>query len=182
MKKIKGKRKKRKDKRFKIKDCEILLFYRCREKETILLIVMMMFSFFIHIQAQTGDDTLQVEEFSKKSPTGAVIRSALLPGLGQWYNGQKLKALVVLGGELALAGNAIYYNQMAVQSVTYDEGEFYRDLRGRFIWWFAGIYLLNLLDAYVDAYLWDFDTGPDLSMHRSVMGEKTIWMTFTVVY
>ena len=111
------------------------MFYCCREKVSIILYVMMILFLRSEIQAQTESDTVQIMEPKVKSTTGAVIRSALLPGLGQWYNDQKLKALIVLGGELALAGNAIYYNQMAVKSSTYDEGEFYRDLRGRFIWW-----------------------------------------------
>ncbi len=157
------------------------MFYHCREKETTLLFMIMTFFFVSSILAQVENDAIQLVGSPKKSPTGAVIRSALLPGLGQWYNDQRLKALVVLGGELALAGNAIYYNQMAVKSSTYDEGEFYRDLRGRFIWWFAGIYLLNLLDAYVDAYLWDFDTGPDLSMHP-MKDERVMWMTFSLAF
>lgn len=155
------------------------MFYCCPKKEIVLLFIILIFSLSSSIRAQAENDTIQVVGSKVKSPTGAVIRSALLPGLGQWYNDQKLKALIVLGGELALAGNAIYYNQMALKSSTYDEREFYRDLRGRFIWWFAGIYLLNLLDAYVDAYLWDFDTGPDLSIQQDMAGEKRVWMTIT---
>ncbi len=128
----------------------------------------------IRIWAQTESDTLQIAKPKAKSPVGAVVRSALIPGLGQWYNEQKLKAALVLGGELALAGNAVYYNQMAVKSRTDDEGEFYRNIRSRFIWWIAGVYFLNLLDAYVDAHLWDFDTGPDLSMKEN---GRTFWIT-----
>ena len=99
-----------------------------------------------------------------KSPRGAVLRSALIPGWGQWYNGQKLKALLVLGVELGLAGNSVYFNQLAVQSTTDWEREFYQNNRSQYLWWFLGVYLLNLLDAYVDAHLWDFAAGPDLSM------------------
>lgn len=157
-------------------------YERHLERRGIYFTVFSLFFLTTRIWAQADVDTIQVVETKVKSPTGAVIRSALLPGLGQWYNEQKLKGLIVLGGELALVGNAVYYNQMAVKSTTFDEGEFYRDLRGRFIWWFVGIYLLNLLDAYVDAYLWDFDTGPDLSLREDQEGERTIWMTFRLTY
>lgn len=43
----------------------------------------------------------------------------------------------------------------------------YRRYRDLSILVTAGVYLLNLLDAYVDAELFDFDISPDLSMHIS---------------
>jgi hypothetical protein len=93
----------------------------------------------------------------------AVLRSALIPGWGQWTNRQRFKALIVFTGELALAGNAVYLNQMAVRSDREVDRQFYRDNRSRSLWAFFAVYLLNLLDAYVDANLLGFDTGPDLS-------------------
>ncbi len=122
--------------------------------------------FVSRVQAQEKADPLNVPMPETKSPTVAVIRSALLPGWGQWYNGQKWKALLVFGGEAALVGNAVYYNQQVAKSTTDDDRRFYRDVRGRFLWWFLAVHLLNVLDAYVDAHLWDFDTGPDLSIRR----------------
>ena len=122
--------------------------------------------FISRVQAQGKADSLNVPMPETKSPTVAMIRSALLPGWGQWYNDQKWKALLVFGGEAALVGNAIYYNQQVANSTSDDERRFYRDVRGRFLWWFLAVHLLNVLDAYVDAHLWDFDTGPDLSLRQ----------------
>jgi hypothetical protein len=51
---------------------------------------------------------------------------------------------------------------MALRSKTPEEREFFRNNRNLSIWWFVGVYFLNLMDAYVDAQLWHFDTGPDL--------------------
>jgi len=121
--------------------------------------------FVSRVQAQEKADSLDVPMLETKSPTVAMIRSALLPGWGQWYNDQKWKALLVFGGEAALVGNAIYYNQRVAESTTDDERRFYRDVRGRFLWWLLAVHLLNVLDAYVDAHLWNFDTGPDLSFY-----------------
>jgi hypothetical protein len=108
----------------------------------------------------TAADSVKVRT---KSPKAAMLRSAVLPGWGQWTNGQKIKSLLVLGGELGLIGNAYYQNRAALRSKSFDEGEFYRNNRSQSIWWFAGLYFLNLADAYVDAELWSFDAGPNLS-------------------
>ncbi|MBN1779958.1 hypothetical protein JW948_02435 [bacterium] len=97
-----------------------------------------------------------------QSTTGAMLRSALMPGWGQAYNHQWLKALMVLGAESGLAGNAVYMNRKALVSQTDDEREFYRHNRNTFVWWFAAVYMLNILDAYVDAHLFQFDVGPVL--------------------
>jgi hypothetical protein len=91
------------------------------------------------------------------------MRSAVLPGWGQWTNGQKLKSVLVFGAELALAGNAAYQNRLVQRSRSDDEREFYKNNRSQCIWWFAAVYFLNLADAYVDAQLWHFDAGPNLS-------------------
>jgi hypothetical protein len=37
----------------------------------------------------------------------------------------------------------------------------------------AGIYLICILDAYVDAHLYDFDISPDLSVIPSVFERQT---------
>ena len=116
------------------------------------------------VWAQENSDSVHVTTIVEKSPRGAMLRSALMPGWGQLYNNQKLKALLVFGGEMALVGNAIYYNQVANKSQTVDEQRFYKDMRSQFLWWLFAIHLLNILDAYVDAHLWNFDTGPDLSL------------------
>jgi hypothetical protein len=113
--------------------------------------------------AQAKKDSLVYKKQITKSPTSAIIQSALLPGLGQLYNGKLFKAILVLGGEIALGGNAVYYNQYQVQSSSTDEWEFYRNLKSRFLWWLFAVHLLNVIDAYVDASLSGFDTGPDLS-------------------
>ena len=92
-----------------------------------------------------------------------MILSAILPGMGQWYNDQKIKAVLVCGTELGLIGSSVYWNQKVVASISDDERLFYEDKRSLMIWWYFGIYLLNILDAYVDAQLWHFDVGPDLT-------------------
>jgi hypothetical protein len=86
----------------------------------------------------------------------------VMPGWGQAYNGKWVKAILSLGAESGLAANAVYYNRKALESGSEDERIFYQDSRSAFVWWFAGIYLINILDAYVDAQLFSFDVSPDL--------------------
>ncbi len=97
-----------------------------------------------------------------KSPRGALIRSAVLPGWGQWYNGTKWKTGLVAAGAAGLAANIIIQNRRAADSATEDERAFYENSRNLTWWWVAGLYGLTLADAYVDAHLWHFDTGPEL--------------------
>jgi hypothetical protein len=120
--------------------------------------------FYVSLWAQIPQDTTRVQSLKEKSPTGAMIRAALFPGLGQFYNRQIIKGLVVIGGELALLGNVIYYHQKAVKSNTDWEYDFYLDYKTQYIWWLVAVHLISMLDAFVDAHLWDFDAGPDLSV------------------
>lgn len=101
-----------------------------------------------------------------KSPTGALIRSLVFPGLGQWYNGKKLKAVAVFLGETGLLANAIYLNQKLVKSKTEYEREYYINNRNLSVWWLIGVMLYSAADAYVDAHLSDFDESPDLSTFK----------------
>ncbi len=91
-----------------------------------------------------------------------MIRSALVPGWGQLYNRQWLKSALVIGIEAGLAGNAMLMNKRMLDSQNRDEYDFYEHNRGTFIWWLAGVHLLSILDAYVDAQLFDFDIDPQL--------------------
>ena len=104
------------------------------------------------------------QDNAEHSVRTAVIRSALLPGLGQWYNGQKLKAVVVFGAETGLIGAAVLQNQRAVQRTTEAERVFYQDDRSRFLWYAGAFWLLQIIDAHVDAKLKPFDISEDLSL------------------
>ena len=119
----------------------------------------------------------------RPSPTGAMLRSAALPGWGQWYNRKPWKALLVLGAEGGIIANTIYQNQKVQKSQTEAEREFYLDNRRLSNWWLAGAILVSMLDAYVDAQLYDFDESPDLGavlyqqIHANdyVCGPPPVW-------
>jgi hypothetical protein len=114
----------------------------------------------------------------KKKPWLAVGLSAVVPGAGQIYDERYWKAPVIWG----IGGYWVYewfkqndkykqYRDLYDQSLLLvPEGDqryqslrdFYRDERDRFAWFLGGLYLLNLVDAYVGAHLYDFDVGPSL--------------------
>lgn len=107
----------------------------------------------------------------QKSPWGAVIRSAIIPGLGQFYNESYWKIPVIWGvGALFISGwvynNNLYndYKDLFIETgnINYRSyRDFYRDQRDNFTIYLVLLYLLNLVDAYVDAHLYDFTVEED---------------------
>jgi len=107
----------------------------------------------------------------QKSPWGAVARSAIIPSLGQFYNESYWKIPVIWGvGALFISGwvynNNLYqdYKDLFIETGnnTYlSYRDFYRDQRDNFTIYLVLLYVLNLVDAYVDAHLYDFTVEED---------------------
>lgn len=115
-----------------------------------------------------------------KDPMLALGLSAVLPGAGQVYVGDWVKAPFILGGIVgcfyaaAIQNNRYHYtadsvtNQLA-RGDTYNAGryssvrEFYRDDRDKWYIYAALIYFANLIDAYIAANLFDFDVSDPTS-------------------
>jgi hypothetical protein len=125
-------------------------------------------------------DTVAAGYHPTKSTGTAMLLSALLPGAGQFYNQSYWKVPIVAGlGVYYISGwlenNRHYhdYRDLYAASVAADPAgnpslltlrEFYKGQRDSFLWYFFILYVLNIVDAYVDASLFDFDVGPDLSL------------------
>ena len=119
-------------------------------------------------------------------PGKATLYSILLPGLGQAYNGEYWKIPIYWGG---LVASVHYYNLNNTNYLRYkriyneatdpesttkppisaDAALYYRDVFRRWrdysIVAILGVYLLQIIDANVFAYMQDFDVSDDLSMH-----------------
>jgi hypothetical protein len=109
----------------------------------------------------------------KKSSTGAVLRSLVVPGWGQFYNESYVKAVAFAGIEGSLIFSASYqHDQMKRFEKAHDfpRERFYRSSRNRLLWWLAGTVLLSMGDAYVDAQLYGLDVSPDLSLKNGTVG------------
>jgi hypothetical protein len=124
---------------------------------------------------------------SSRSPTTAILLSAVLPGVGQIYNGRYWKAPIVWGFSAYFVSQALKMNDHYTaarssyqQSVDGGENngqgnaqylyerDFYRDARDRFAFYLLITYFLNIIDAYVDASLFNFDVGDNLGGGTSV--------------
>lgn len=104
-----------------------------------------------------------------KSPWGAVLRSAIIPGWGQFYNESYIKIPIIWGLGFWLGYEWKHYNDQYVfykkryiqtsNEIDRINRLFYRDQRDLITVYMVITYLANLVDAYVDANLFDFDVS-----------------------
>ena len=121
-----------------------------------------------------------------KSPKKAAIYSAVIPGAGQIYTKKYWKIPIIYGG-LITSGyfikdnqdNYTMYKEAALISIennyedqldfTYSElitlKDYYRRNREISYFSFIGIYILNIVDASVNAHLFNFDVSDDISFN-----------------
>ncbi len=112
-----------------------------------------------------------------KSPTKAVLLSLILPGMGQFYVESYWKIPLFLGAAGVLTYLVIdnhnqfikYENEWKQMSdndtnkeLWYLKKEFYRDNRDRSAFYLLGVYIINAVDAYVGAHLFDFNVDDKL--------------------
>ena len=124
-------------------------------------------------------------KIKKPWPTGALLRSAILPGWGQLYNRKYFKAVLYGGTEIYL----IYKVQLRWRQMSEHEHNFLnttdpvykadqfalyekrRDSRNVHLWLTSLVVFLSMFDAYVDAHLADFDQ-PDKAFQVYLGPEK----------
>lgn len=99
-------------------------------------------------------------------PFLVMARSAIVPGWGQVYNRQPLKAVLVVAGEGYLTYKI--FKELSLENDAIDrEDELdrinHKNRKIDWIWWTAAAHLLQMADAYVDAHFINFDAefGPD---------------------
>ncbi len=113
--------------------------------------------------------------FHGPSPGGAALRSMVLPGWGQAYDGKWIKAGLFLGAYAGLWAWSISIHQDRMDAIgklhaaADDAGRAHwqaevdrleNDRNGKY--WLAGlVLLLSMADAYVDAQLFHFDRRMD---------------------
>jgi hypothetical protein len=139
---------------------------------------------FLHGKAQRNS----TDSIAVHSPKRAAVLSAVLPGAGQFYNKKYWKIGVIAAGTGGLIYSyqfnqryfRLYKNELIIReqkSGTPDPElerytndnlselqSFYRRNRDLTVIGFALLYTLNILDATVDAHLFDFDMNESLSM------------------
>ncbi len=119
---------------------------------------------------QPLDTSILLSDKSVKSPWGAVIRSAILPGWGQIYNEQYAKSVIALAANGLLVYQIYHYEQRWRDM----KNEVDRSKRNLFTWYFSLTYILTMVDSYVDAYLFKFDEAMKISYR--IDPQKENWM------
>ena len=51
--------------------------------------------------------------------------------------------------------------------------DFYHDERDKFAWFLGALYVLNIVDAYAGAHLYDFDVSPELALDGRIVPKVT---------
>ncbi|HMG88639.1 MAG TPA: DUF5683 domain-containing protein [Chryseolinea sp.] len=139
-----------------------------------------------------GRDTLALESYATRfDPRKALLYAAVIPGLGQIYTKKYWKLPLVYGGMIVL-GYAINFYQdgyttykaklywnlengyEADDAVAPDDSyttanyrhivDEYKRERDFMIILMGGMYLLQMIDAHVDAHLKEFDLNPKLQL------------------
>ena len=153
-----------------------------------IFFILVLFSSFQSYAQEKTSDTLALTLSAKHRANRAAILSAVVPGAGQIYNKSYWKVPVLYGGFAALiyfidfnnknyrTFKSAYLFRTDADSTTIDNYPGYTDddllvrkdyyRRNRdFCYILAGVvYVLNIIDAYVDAHLKDFDVSDDLSL------------------
>ena len=118
-------------------------------------------------------DSTKTTNSNFDSPSWIGVRSLVIPGWGQYYNGHKLKSGIIAGTQLTMAYSIILQNERFQNAKSaYDRDttassrthwkafmKFYENDRNKMIWWSAGAMLYSVYDAFVDAHLKNFEVG-----------------------
>jgi hypothetical protein len=130
---------------------------------------------------------VSVSALEVKKPTRAALYSAVLPGGGQIYNHAYAKAGVVIGVQGYLLASVLYHDAKAndykeqiqdetdplvLQQLRTKQKE-HQDLRTSDFWWMGITMTLSVLDAWVDAHLYDFKAQKE-NLHLRFEGDALI--------
>ena len=133
---------------------------------TLLIFICLVFS--VNAQDKTIKPFEQ-EDFKpfKPNPLQAMTYSAFIPAGGQIYNKAYTKAALFLYLDVLTIERIAYFDKkmekidMASDSITQQEKDDYEDYyekRQNYYGWLVFSFLYSIMDAYVDAKLYDFDT------------------------
>jgi hypothetical protein len=137
-------------------------------------------------------DTVMLKTYaSRYDPQRALLLAAVVPSLGQIYNKKYWKLPLVYGGFIAIgygfnSYNNFYQNYKEELFYNLENGydqdnesrpgerittgqyrtavDFYRNKRDLMVLLMGGMYLLQIIDAHVDAHLKEFDLNPSLQV------------------
>lgn len=153
--------------------------------------------------AMEAPDTIAISSYKERfSPRKAILYAAVLPGLGQVYNKKYWKLPLVYGGFYAIGYYMDRYNDIYTEYKGYLFYNLEHGLRGEndenpeielttgqlrrivdkarrerdfMIILLGGMYLLQMVDAHVDAHLKEFDVNPRLQVRLEPAVDYNAW-------
>lgn len=191
--------------------CLLLLVIPCLAQESVNQDSLIISSDSTYQRAVT-DAVILKSYASRYDPRKALLYAAVIPGMGQIYNKKYWKLPLVYGGFFGFAygidfyqkgytryKNELYYN---LENGYEEDGDIrpddtyttanyrrivdlYKRQRDFMIILMAGMYLLQIIDAHVDAHLKEFDLNPNLQVSVRPVMEQTAMLGnqrgFTIV-
>ena len=165
---------------------------------------------------QEVPDTVAIKSYAERfDPRKAILYAAVLPGLGQVYNKKYWKLPLVYGGFVFIGHYIKTYNDLYIdyRGYLFDNLELGRSgendenpeiglttgqlrtivdksrrERDFMIILMGGMYILQMVDAHVDAHLKEFDLNPELqvsiepAMDQSLQTGRTIGLALVVKF
>ena len=148
----------------------------------------------------------------KKVPKISLYSSMVLPGLGQLYNGRRIKVGLAAGFFTFYLSGAWFHHKDAQSWTAYrdnllDAGasdtdsnikysnqqiEFHKESSRDYLWWSVAVWTINILDAWIDAHLFDlraFTPPADIggsqdspALAPQSTGKPIRYMTYTIEF
>ena len=115
-----------------------------------------------------------------------MLLTTFVPGGGQFYTKRYVKGIIIGGTQSYLIYNGVQtqlnlneINRIANPSPEQlDEKNDLLDKRRQIAWWMALVWTIGILDAYVDAQLYNFES--DLSLDQA--GDPKLRLSFKINY
>jgi hypothetical protein len=157
--------------------------------------------FIIIWQTSFAQVTTQKDSLKKTHSPKLAMLLSVVPGLGQAYNKKYWKIPIIYAGMGTLGyfayHNGVYYKKFKktysnllstgnADTTAYMYGveftlngletgkNYYRRYRDMFTIFTFGLYLMNIIDANVDAHLYDFDISDDLSLNITPSADYSV--------
>ncbi len=140
-----------------------------------------------------------LEQRMTQSPTLALFKSLLVPGLGQLGNRRYFKAVLFAGLDAWFIGSAVHYGRQAADfrrqfnaaTAVGNRNELYdlyldrKDERNKFTWFAVIVTFVAMFDAYVDAHLSAFPYRRDedgIAVDACLLHDSAVSAVVTITF
>lgn len=149
------------------------------------------------ISLRAEDSVSIINKEAPKSPTVATVKSAILPGWGQYYVESYFKSALFLGAEatfiyLIIDNHSKYTSAKDDYETAKANGEddyivsrlestmkAHHNNRDQVAFYMLGVHVLSAIDAYVGAHLFEFDVSDEIKLghYPNQFGYPSLFLT-----